>query len=324
MNRSIYRFVFLLPLGLFLAGPAYGDASVTGEAGFSNIGGANGGEARPYISYTADAGAHTQVGPGTAGVALELQFVIDLQEASSNGNNLGDNFLSAYYAQEIGPGELAVYLKQSTAFSYWNLEPSVEYSGVVLDFADLGFGLWYNHKFSRKISVAATTAENGAGNNGSLLSLRHPHGDGFDSESGGDSGGGSEGSSGGAVMSSYYGGGGPYSDKAGFYILAAFDFGLNIQYGFSCGFNRTGSGGSGVEAANIVYLDLNYQINDRFRAGLEIDDTGKDFSGFTLKPYGIFHATEHIDLGFNLYFRKINSASDSLETGPAVWVMYTF
>lgn len=323
MDMKRYVF-FFISLGVFFAGPAYGDASVTGEAGFSNIGGANGGETRPYISYTADAGAHTSFGPGTAGVALELQFVIDLQEATSNGNNLGDNFLSAYYAQQIGPGELTAYLKQSTAFSYWNLEPSVEYSGIVLDFADLGFGLWYNHKFSRKISVAANTAENTAGNNGSLLSLRHPHGDGFDSEGGGDSGGGSDGLSGGAAISSYYGGVGLYSDKAGFYILAAFDFGLNIQYGFSCGFNRTGSGGSGMEAANIAYLDMNYQINYRFQAGLELDDTGKDFSGFTLKPYGVFHATEHTDLGCNLYFRKINSAAGSLETGPAVWVMYTF
>ncbi|MDR2342939.1 MAG: hypothetical protein LBD86_00225 [Spirochaetaceae bacterium] len=326
MNQNKNRFVFSLLLGLILAGPAYGDLSVTGEAGFYNIGGANDGKTRPYINYTADAQAYTFFGPGTIGVALELQFVIDPGEATSNGNNLGDNFLSVFYTWQTGPGEFTAALDQSTAFSYWNLEPSLEYGGITTGFADLGLGLWYNHKFSRNVALTSGGLENTAsGNNGALLSLGHPHPDGYDEGGGEDGGSGNGGgSSGGAAVSAIYGGGGPYSDKVGFYVSAAFDFGLNVQYGFACGFNKNVSGGPRLEISELVYLDLNYSINDRLQTGLEIDDTGKYFSGFTFNPYLIFHATDSTTVGLNLYLRKINSPAARPEFGPSIRVMYTF
>jgi hypothetical protein len=329
MNRiaGIGRIVFFVIAVFFAADAARahdGGLTITGEAGFSNIFGADDGKTGPYIKYTADASASAPLGLGTIGAALELQFIIDLQEATSNGNNLGDNFVYAYYALVFGPGELTLALKQSTAFSYWNLEPSLGYGGIDAGFATMDFDLWYDHKFSRKIAgttedaAAQTAASN---RNASRVSLRHPHPDGFDDEGGGTAGGASSGGGGGASVPAIYGGGGLYSDKVGFNVSSAFDFGLNFQYGFSAGLNKNDSG---LEVAEAVYIDLNYRINDLFQIGLELDDTGKHFSRFTLNPYGTFYANENTAFGFNLYFRNINSDTGSVRIGPSIWAMYSF
>jgi hypothetical protein len=326
MNKTA-RLIFWVILSVFIAGTARAQdvgLTVTGEAGFSDIGGSNDGKTDPYMKYTADASASTYFGIGTIGAALELQFVIDLQEHTSNGNNLGDNFLYVYYATVIGTGELTLALKQSTAFSYWNMEPSIGYSGIGAGFATIDFDLWYDHKFNRKIAATAETATQTPLQNisASQLSLRHPHPDGFDDEGSGSDGGDSSGGGGGASMPSIYGGGGQYSDRFGFNVYFTFNFGLNFQYGFSLGSKN--SSGSGIEVAEIVYIDLNYRINDMFQVGLELDDTGKDFNRFTINPYGTFYATENTAFGFNLYFRNINSDTGNIRIGPSIWGMYSF
>jgi hypothetical protein len=332
MNQFVFSFIVIM--GVFLAGPAFGEFTVTGETGFSNISGANESKTGPFIKYTADASAYTLLDIGTIGAALELQFIVDLEEPSSNGNNLGDNFISVYYARNMGTGTFMFALNQSTAFSYWNIEPSLEYSGIKAGFATLDFGLWYNHKFSRKIALTAETASSNKNitRSASSLSLRHPHPDGHDDEGGGTTASGEPTVSGGAATPAFYGGGGRYSDTFGFKISAALDFGLELHYGFSAGLNKNGSDGdgggnkdgTGLEITKIFYLDIAFNISDLIQAGLEIDDTGKDFTGFTLNPYGSFKLFGNTVAGFNLYFRNINSAEKSLEIGPSIWVMYTF
>jgi hypothetical protein len=312
------RYIVCFSLGVFLAGLACAEASFTGEAGFLNIGEANGDKKEPYLSYTADVSAATPLGPGMVGLALEMQFVIDLEDATGNGNTLGDNVISGYYTQSAGPGELTVSLDQSTAISYWNLEPSVEYGGIDLGFAELGFGLWHNHQFARKITLAAEKTASSRSSEASLA-LRHPHPDGYDEGGSGTSGGTVDG--GGAPA--LYGGGGSYSDKAGLFISAAFPIGLNVWYGFACGWNKK-SGSTGLEITEIVCLDLNYGINDHFRAGLELDDTGKEFKGFTLAPYAAFNLTRSLAAGFHIAIRNLNSASGDPAIDPSIWVKYTF
>jgi hypothetical protein len=316
------KFSIFFFLSLVLTGYASGDIAITGEFGFSNIGTDDGGTG-PYLKYTADGSAETFIGPGRIGAAVELQFIVDLLDATSRGNKPGDSFIAAHYAISLGPGELKFTLLQSTDFYLWNLEPALDYGGIGLGSASLGFGIWYNHRFNRNTGTAGQDSAPG----GSAASFRaseaiprHPHPPGYDSEadSGADSGGG--------IISGPSAGGAQYSDKFGFNISADFSFGLGILYGLSCGINKNAPGGAILGITKIAHLDISYYITNQLKAGLELDDTGKDFRGFTLNPYFMFNVSRFTDLGFNLYIRKINPAAAGIdiEINPSFWARYTF
>jgi hypothetical protein len=59
---------------------------------------------------------------------------------------------------------------------------------------------------------------------------------------------------------------------------------------------------------------------------VELDDTGKDFKDFALKPYGVFRATNYVDLGLGTYLTRINPAvgGTDIEISPFVRVSFTF
>jgi hypothetical protein len=103
-------------------------------------------------------------------------------------------------------------------------------------------------------------------------------------------------------------------------LSADFDFGLGITYKFQFGI------GEESEVAKIVYLDVNYQVIDPLLVGLELDDTGKDFKGFTLKPYGEYSITEKTTAGLFIKIGNIGgeSPADDVLITPGVWIKHAF
>lgn len=113
------------------------------------------------------------------------------------------------------------------------------------------------------------------------------------------------------------------ADKLGLWVDAAFDFGLYIKYEFQFGVGKMAAGTGKSEIVKIVYLDVNYRITPEFVAGLEVDDTGKEFKGFTLKPYVSYDIAEDMSAGVYFKVKGLNAEAGDPVFAPGVWFKYT-
>ena len=118
-------------------------------------------------------------------------------------------------------------------------------------------------------------------------------------------------------------------DKFTARLSADFDFGLGITYKFQYGI------GEKSDVANIVYLDINYQVIDPLVVGIELDDTGKlfegvfgedFFKGFTVKPYGEYSITENTSAGLSVKIANIGgeAPTDDILITPALTIKHVF
>jgi hypothetical protein len=300
------RFLFFILLGIALTSLAFGQISITGEFGFHNIGGGNNDIIDPVITLDFNASGDTGFGPGRIGLAGELEYITSFKKADGRGGRIGNNSIAGFYSQYVNLGELKFTLKQTTDFSFWTVEPRLEYGRITAGVTTLGFGIWYGYRFHAATQQSGTSADTDTDVSFSIA--RHPHPEGDSGGSWGDTA-----TTGGASTAI-----GQSTDTIGFYISSDFDFGLGIQYEFLYGI--------GYGVVRIVWLDLHYWINGWFKAGVELDNTGKEFRDFTLKPYGMFRATNYVDLGFGTYLSRINPAvsGTEVEISPFVWASFTF
>jgi hypothetical protein len=109
-------------------------------------------------------------------------------------------------------------------------------------------------------------------------------------------------------------------DKFSVRLSVGFDFGLGLTYKFRYAI------GDDSDIDRIVYLDLNYQVIDPLLVGVEVDDTGKEFKGFTLKPYANYSITEKTSAG--IYFKVANiggkSPNDDVLITPGLTIKHVF
>jgi hypothetical protein len=104
-------------------------------------------------------------------------------------------------------------------------------------------------------------------------------------------------------------------------LTASFDFGLGLTYKLKYGI------GDENEVVNIVYLDLNYQVIDPLLVGLEVDDTGDEFKGFTAKLYGNYSITEKTTAGIFFKIQNINNDAEGhkdIELSPGLTITHVF
>jgi len=129
------------------------------------------------------------------------------------------------------------------------------------------------------------------------------------------------------------------ADELGFNIIAEFDFGLTVEYGFSCGFynNMPGYyGGSGQKAGvtQLAYFNFTYAINDALSVNLEFDRSAlwdendakwKFFQGFSLKPGATYMINDSMSVGLWIKFEELNNWWDgAARVEPCFWFKYIF
>jgi hypothetical protein len=109
-------------------------------------------------------------------------------------------------------------------------------------------------------------------------------------------------------------------DKFTARLSADFDFGLGLVYKFKY------SLGEDSDIHTIVYLDLSFQVMDPLTVGVEIDDTGSEFKGFTAKPYVNYAITENTSAGFAFVINNINAESEhgDIRFTPQLTITHSF
>jgi hypothetical protein len=109
-------------------------------------------------------------------------------------------------------------------------------------------------------------------------------------------------------------------DKFTARLSADFDFGLGIIYKFQYGI------GEESDVANIVYLDINYQVIDPLLVGIEVDETGKEFKGFLVKPYVNYSITEKTTAGLFVKIANIGGEEplDDILITPGLTIKHVF
>jgi hypothetical protein len=103
-------------------------------------------------------------------------------------------------------------------------------------------------------------------------------------------------------------------------LSADFDFGLGIVYKFKYDIGEENA------VSKIVYLDVTYQVIDPLVVGLELDDTGEEFKGFTLKPYANYSITEKTTAGLFVKIANISgeSPADDIIFTPGLTIKHVF
>jgi hypothetical protein len=109
-------------------------------------------------------------------------------------------------------------------------------------------------------------------------------------------------------------------DKLTARLSADFDFGLGITYKFQYGI------GEESDVSNIVYLDVNYKVIDPLVVGIEVDETGKEFKGFLLKPYANYSITEKTTAGLFVKVANIGGEepADDILITPGLTIKHVF
>jgi hypothetical protein len=112
-------------------------------------------------------------------------------------------------------------------------------------------------------------------------------------------------------------------DTVGIWVDAAFEFGLYVKYEFQYGIGKFAGpeGDSGV--AKIAYVDVNYQVIEPLKVGLELDDTKDNFKGITIKPYVNYTIAEDLSAGLYIKLQNINAEAGDLAVTPGLWLKYT-
>lgn len=107
--------------------------------------------------------------------------------------------------------------------------------------------------------------------------------------------------------------------------VSALDSRLNVKYAFDFGIGDVaGADGTDSGVKKIVYLDVNFKVMDPLVVGLEVDDTGDSFEGFTLNPYANYSLSENTTLGAHIAVKGINAPSGDITFNPGVSISYTF
>ncbi|MDR1507210.1 MAG: hypothetical protein LBI67_08920 [Treponema sp.] len=81
------------------------------------------------------------------------------------------------------------------------------------------------------------------------------------------------------------------------------------------------------EISRIAYVDASYKINDPLTVGLELDDTGKEFKAFTLKPYVNYSLSDSTIAGAYVKVQNINNdvtGSKDILFSPGVTIKHIF
>jgi hypothetical protein len=268
---------------------SFAQVSLGLDFGLGNVGEGNNGKMDPTLKFKFAGSGEKELGPGSINLAGELQYNMSFQDAAGNAYDLGDNDFRIGYALPAGPGLL----------------------GFGLKFTDLGgvtkqAGLTYEPDVSYDGIIAGPAVIG--------------FGAWYDFKTGGSSDSGKK-----APFGKYYGFislAERKENELGFRLSASLaDLGLGITYKFIYGL--------GIEkVAKIVYLDIAYTGVEKLTAGLEVDNTGEKFKGFTLKPYVTYAVLE--DLAVGAYFKVDNINGDEQVTGkdmmftPGITAVYSF
>jgi hypothetical protein len=109
------------------------------------------GDMTPVLYTEFNGKASTPLGPGSIGAELQLGAGLAFEEATSPYGTHGDVFVKGFYDLSVGPGTLTFAL--STWFtnpapvqSFGDLHFNVDYAGLAVGPATLGFGLEYDFR----------------------------------------------------------------------------------------------------------------------------------------------------------------------------------
>jgi hypothetical protein len=287
----------LLLLITVLAAFSFAQVTVVGGFQAANVTEGNSGHMDPNLWTEFYGAASKDLGPGSIGVELGLGAGLHFSDKDypyDAGN--GDVYLKGSYTLPAGPGDLAIGISTWSKFS--NLSFGVDYDGIAAGPATIGVGVGYDFN---------TTGVNEDGDFAIF----------------GDEGGPS-------IPPQYeflVGANTDPKDKFSARLSADFDFGLGITYKFRYaigGEDANGDDDSGID--RIVYLDINYKVMDPLVVGLELDDTGDEFKGFTLKPYGNYSISDNTTLGIFVKIGNISgeSPADDIIITPGLTIKHVF
>jgi hypothetical protein len=278
----------LLLLTIVLASFSFAQVSVTGGFEVDNLTEGNKKKVDPSLWTEFYGAASEELGPGTIGVGLGLGTRLYLSDKHTPYKDAGDIYLKGSYALPAGPGKLNIGL--STWADFNSLHFDLGYDGIAVGPATIGAGITY--------------AFNTSGEDGKTDA--------------------------GATDYAIFGDDAEKLDVFTAKLSAAFDFGLGIVYKFQyyIGDEETTETGSIIESGvkKIVYLDVSYAL-DPLTVGIEIDDTGDDFKGFTVKPYADYSITEKTSAGFSFKIANIGNdtkGADDLVLTPALTIKHVF
>jgi hypothetical protein len=260
------------------------------------------GKMDPALGLIFNGAASQALGPGSLSFELQVSPRLHFGEAAASGVSLDadDNLGDITYALAAGPGTLGIgftcfLLPPGKAVIY---RPHIEYTGIAAGPANVGVGFYADFP--------------GTG-----------HDDGFP-----------------ISKPAPFGNSGAKDESLGLWVTASFDFGLYLKLGFDYGYGENAStdndGAPSSGITRILYVDINYKVMPNpLLVGVEVDNTGKEFKGFRIKPYVSFTLDANMSLGAYCKLDNVGGekdvnvnppdgkGTDSMIITPGVWFKYT-
>jgi len=295
------KIVIVLLILAVAGGVAFSQVSVKADLRFNNVASEDAvGEMYPSLGLIFNGAASQELGPGSLSFGVQLSPRLNFTDKAGLGIGLDadDNYGDITYSLGAGPGVLGVGL---TAFI--NLAP------IIGAFSAAGYdgsgGVVYRPHIDYT-GIAAGPAKIGVGIYGDFPAI------GLDKDG----------------KSDPFGNADAGKESLGVWVTATFDFGLYLKVGFDYGWGEhagaKGDGKSGVK--RILYVDVNYAVLPApLLVGVELDNTGAEFKGITLKPYVSYTIDANMSAG--VYFIIDNmlneKPADYVVMSPGLWFKYT-
>jgi hypothetical protein len=285
------KLAILFLLTTVLIGGVFAQASVKAQFGLGNVSEANDGKMDPALSLFFNGAGSQEVGPGVLAFEAQAALSLSFQDVPGRGASflVDDTYGKIGYSLAAGPGTLGISLKAiATDAIKW--EPEVNYTGVAVGPATLGFGVWYDFKTTGQ-AVDGYKAPFGKYEDG------NPVVDGTEYK----------------------------DDDLGIYVTAAFDFGLNVKYQFVYGVGAEEIANIAYLDVNYQVME---PLNVGVELDATANKAGDVFKGFQIKPYASYVITENMSAGLEVKLSNIaqeenHPDGDELTVNPAVWFKYS-